>query len=145
MMALLRHGNGLIRLTLAFACLALALLWPQWRVALHTQGYYPPGGEWCSPGFWKNHPDEADVAAEACGLDMDTTTYSSQFGAAPPRKPKGVQDNAPTNPTLRQVLEKPQWYGGDAFNKVGDLLSECHPDVDFEEGDERVEDSCPLD
>ena len=81
MMALLRHGNGLMKFTLAIACLALALLWPQWRVALHTQGYYPPGGEWCSPGYWKNHPDEADVAAEECGLDMDTTTYSPRSSA----------------------------------------------------------------
>jgi hypothetical protein len=133
-------------LTLAIACLALALLWPQWRAVLQAHGYYPPGGEWCSPGFWKNHPDEADVAAADCGLQgMDVTTYSSQFGAAPPRSPKGVRDGAPTNPTLRQVLNNPQWYGGEATNNVADLLSECHDEVDFQQGDERVENSCPLD
>ena len=43
MMTFLRHGNGLVKLTLAIACLALAILWPQWRVALQTNGYYPPG------------------------------------------------------------------------------------------------------
>jgi hypothetical protein len=144
MIAFLRHGNGLIKLALVIACLALAVLWPQWRVALQTQGYYPPAEGWCSPGYWKNHPDEANVAAEACGLNMDETTYSSQFDAAPPRSPKGVRDNASTDPTLRLVLNNPQWYGGDAANNVGDLLSDCHPGVDFEPGDERVEDSCPL-
>jgi hypothetical protein len=53
-----------------------------------------------------------------------------------------VRDDAPTDPTLWQVLQAPQWYGGDAFNAVGDLLSGAHPDVNF--GGERVEDSCPL-
>jgi cysteine-rich repeat protein len=101
-----------------------------------------PAGEWCSPGYWKNHPDDADDAAEECGLNMGTTTYASQFGAAPTRSPQGVKDGAPTNPTLRQVVDNPQWYGGEAANNVGDLLSECHLGVDFD--GERVEDSCPL-
>lgn len=48
------------------------------------------------------------------------------------------------NPTLAQVLASPQTYGGGAFNNVGDLLSAAHPGVDFEIGDDRVEDSCPL-
>jgi hypothetical protein len=144
MMTLLRHGNGLVKLTLGIACLALTILWPQWRVALHTQGYYPPKGEWCSPGYWKNHEDEADVAAAACvpPVNMDATKYSSQFGAAPPLKPKGVRDGANPDPTLREVLDNPQWYGGGATNNVADLLSGCHPGVDFQ--GERVEDSCPL-
>jgi len=40
------------------------------------------------------------------------------------------------------VLQSPQYYGGDAFNAVGDLLSAAHPDVNF--NGERIEDSCPL-
>lgn len=51
-------------------------------------------------------------------------------------------DGATTNPTLWEVLQAPQWYDGDAFNAVGDLLSAAHPDVNFT--GERVEDSCPL-
>jgi hypothetical protein len=94
-------------------------------------------GEWCSPGYWKNHPD----AWAATGISP-TALYSDYFGA-PTRSPKGRSDGAPTNPTLSEVVENPQWYGGDAANNVGDLLSEAHPDVDFESGDERVE-NCPL-
>jgi len=98
--------------------------------------------EWCSPGYWKNHLDEAENAAEAGGFSLDDT-YSEHFGAAPPRSPLGIRRNAPTDPTLQQVLENPQWYGGGAANNVADLLSAAHPDVNFEEGDERVE-NCPL-
>jgi hypothetical protein len=97
--------------------------------------------EWCSPGYWRNHLDEAAVAAAAGEFQL-TDTYASHFGAAPPRTRQGVRQNAPTNPSLLQVLQNPQWYGGDAFNNVGDLLSDAHPDVDF--SGERVEDSCPL-
>ena len=46
------------------------------------------------------------------------------------------------DPTLQEVLDNPQIYGGEAMNNVADLLSEAHPGVDFQ-GD-RVEDSCPL-
>jgi hypothetical protein len=55
---------------------------------------------------------------------------------------KGMKDGAPADPTLGDVVHNPQWYGGSAFNDVGDLLSEAHPDVNF--NGERVEDSCPL-
>jgi uncharacterized repeat protein (TIGR01451 family) len=96
--------------------------------------------QWCSPGYWRNHPDAADEAAAAGGFSMDDT-YSSIFGSAPPLKPQGVRADAPTDPTLREVLDNPQWYGGDAFNIVADLLSELHPDVSFT--GERVE-NCPL-
>ena len=102
----------------------------------------PPSAEWCSPGYWKNHPEEAVIAATAGGFSMNDT-FASHFGSAPPRKPKGVKDNAPVSPTLLQVLNNPSWYGGDAYNQVADLLSEAHPDVDFAEGGARIE-NCPL-
>jgi hypothetical protein len=98
--------------------------------------------EWCSPGYWRNHLDEAAYALTFSGGYTLATPYSTVFGAAPPRSNKGVMDGAPTNPTLQQVLQNPQWYGGDAFNIVGDYLSDLHPDVDF--GGTR-EDNCPLD
>jgi hypothetical protein len=73
----------------------------------------------------------------ALGLDL----YTADIGPITPTN-QGVRQSAPTNPTLLQVLQNPQWYGGDAFNKVGDLLSATHPDVDFD--GTRVENSCPL-
>ncbi len=100
----------------------------------------PAPSQWCSPGYWRQlfHLD----SWEATGYSPDDL-YSEVFGAAPPLSKKGQTDGANPNPTLWRVLTSPQWYGGDAFNKVGDLLSEAHPDVNFT--GERVEDSCPLD
>lgn len=90
----------------------------------------PPGdpvieedpNEWCSPGFWSQNPANADAAAALIGLDLDEDTYSDVIGPIT-RSKKGVKDGAPTDPTLREVLNNPSWYGGDAFNAVGDLLS----------------------
>ncbi len=107
-----------------------------------TNTYTPPAIEWCSPGYWKNHPEEAAIAAAAGGFSL-SDTYASQFGAAPALKNKALKDGASANPTLQQVLDHPQWYGGDAYNKVADLLSDSHPDLEFDEGDARVE-NCPL-
>jgi len=98
--------------------------------------------QWCSPGYWRNHQDEATEAATAGGFSL-TDTYASHFGSAPALSKKAQKDGASSNPTLWQVLQSPQWYGGDAYNKVADLLSEAHPDVDFEAGDARIE-NCPL-
>jgi hypothetical protein len=64
------------------------------------------------------------------------------LGYSPTLSKLGKTAGATTNPTLLQVLQSPQYYGGDAFNAVGDLLSDAHPDVNFL--GERVEDSCPL-
>jgi hypothetical protein len=96
------------------------------------------GGEWCSPGYWRqeHHLD----SWEATEISPDEL-YSDYFDAVSLSK-KALKDGAIENPTLWDVLHYPQWYGGEAFNNVGDLLSEAHPDVDF--NGERVEDSCPL-
>lgn len=98
----------------------------------------PPGDQWCSPGYWRQEHH----------LDSWPTTISPDdpfvdaLGYAPTLSRKGERDGATTNPTLWEVLQNPQWYGGDDFNAVGDLLSAAHPDVNFT--GERVEDSCPL-
>jgi hypothetical protein len=96
-------------------------------------------GQWCSPGYWRqeHHLD----SWEATGYSPDDKFYDV-LGYYPTLTKKGSDDGAPTDPTLWEVLQNPQWYGGDAFNDVGDLLSEAHPDVDFL--GVRVEDSCPL-
>lgn len=95
----------------------------------------PPGdGNWCSPGFWKNNPG----AVAETGVNM-AQFYNALFDP----DVNGTKKGGVANPTLQQVLDNPQIYGGEAFNNVGDLLSAAHPDVNFT--GERVEDSCPLD
>jgi hypothetical protein len=91
-------------------------------------------GQWCSPGYWRqsHHLDSWPVGISPDDAFPGTVTLSKQ----------GQRAGATSSPTLWQVLQSPQYYGGDAFNAVGDLLSGAHPDVNFL--GERVEDSCPL-
>lgn len=96
--------------------------------------------EWCSPGYWRQ-PHHLD-SWEPTGYTAEDT-YFEAFGTYPSVSRLGERRDAPTDPTLLEVLQHPQWYGGEAFNAVGDLLSAAHPDVSFD--GERVEDSCPLD
>jgi hypothetical protein len=95
-------------------------------------------GQWCSPGYWRQAHHLDSWAATSISPDE---LYADYFGALELSK-KALADGASANPTLWQVLQSPQWYGGEAFNNVGDLLSAAHPDVDFL--GVRVEDSCPL-
>lgn len=102
----------------------------------------PPTNEWCSPGFWRQPQHEAfwDATGYAT-TDLYQDAVGSPVIVENPRQARGLSFDA-TNPTLLQVLQYPQVYGGEQFNAVGDLLSTAHPDVDFE--GERTEDSCPL-
>ncbi|MBW6442018.1 hypothetical protein K0B04_03920 [Patescibacteria group bacterium] len=96
-------------------------------------------GEWCSPGYWRqtHHLDSwLETGYEPEDLFFDV------FGYYPTLSKLGQGSDATTDPTLWEVLQSPQWYGGRAFNAIGDLLSEAHPDVNFM--GTRVEDSCPL-
>jgi hypothetical protein len=95
--------------------------------------------QWCSPGYWRQ-PQHSD-SWDATGISPDDLFYA-KLGYYPTVSKQGQRAGAPTDPTLLQVLQAPQWYGGDAFNAVGDLLSDAHPDVNFT--GERVEGSCPL-
>lgn len=85
--------------------------------------------EWCSSGYWRQEHHLDSWAAT--GIDPDAS-YNYYFNP-----------DLTGNPTLWEVLQSPQTYGGQAFNNVGDLLSSNHPDVDYCEG-ERPEDTCPL-
>lgn len=96
-------------------------------------------GNWCSPGYWRQ-PHHL-YAWEPTGYSPDDK-FQQSVGYYPALSKQGAREGAPTDPTLIQVLTYPQWYGGSAFNAVGDLLSAAHPDVNFL--GERVEDSCPL-
>jgi hypothetical protein len=94
----------------------------------------PPPSNWCSPGYWRNHL----AAIEATGISS-SAPYTTYFDASTLSKKASNQ-----NPTLAQVLAAPQTFGGQAFNNVGDLLSEAHPGVNWSVGQDRTEDSCPL-
>jgi hypothetical protein len=88
----------------------------------------PVAENWCSPGYWR----------QAHHLDSWIAT-----GYSPEDKYNDhISPPVIGNPTLLEVLQSPQIYKGDAFNKVGDLLSTAHPDVNFQGA--RVADSCPL-
>lgn len=93
----------------------------------------PPGGEFCTPGFWKNNP----LAVAETGVNM-SQSYNALFDP----NVDGTKKGGVANPTLQQVLDSPQFYGGEAANNVAALLSAAHPDVDFT--GERTEDTCPL-
>jgi hypothetical protein len=95
--------------------------------------------EWCSPGYWRQTQHLDSWAATGYEPEDD---FAESVGYTPPLSKKGKADGAESNPTLWQVLQAPQYYGGDAFNAVGDLLSGAHPDVNFL--GTRVSDSCPL-
>ena len=94
----------------------------------------PPGAEFCTPGFWKNNPG----AVAETGVDM-TQSYNALFDP----DVDGTKKGGSADPTLQEVLNNPQIYGGEAANNVAAHLSEAHPDVNFT-GD-RPEDTCPLD
>lgn len=98
-----------------------------------------PDPEWCSPGYWRQ-PHHLD-SWEPTGFEP-SDSFAVEIGYVPNVTRQGARQGAPTDPTLIQVLENPQWYGGAAFNAVGDLLSAAHPDINFT--GERVQDSCPL-
>ena len=97
----------------------------------------PNPNNWCSPGYWRNHP----AAWEPTGFSRDDN-YVESTGENVTLSRLGMRSGANPNPTLGEVVDGPQFYGGEAFNIVGDLLSAAHPDVDFD--GERTEDSCPL-
>lgn len=106
------------------------------NVTFCTNPSDPPESNWCSPGYWRQ-PQHLD-SWEATGISP-TALYTTYFPASTLSKKATNQ-----NPTLMQVLQSPQSYGGAAFNNVGDLLSAAHPEVNWAPGDERTEDSCPL-
>ena len=92
----------------------------------------PPdeGEEWCSPGYWRNHLDSWDEQGLFFSYEIGAVTLSKL----------GVKREMTTNPTLLQVLQGPQYYGGAAYNAVADYLSGIY--VDFT--GTRVPGSCPL-
>jgi len=68
---------------------------------------------WCSPGFWKNNGRNLWTAYH------DVLYLSLDPAGAPLSKKAG----AGANPTLLQVIDSPNTYGGPATNSVADFLS----------------------
>ena len=67
------------------------------------------GGEWCSPGFWKNN-----------------------YGAWGPTGYTPASIDAVTGKTFGEILANPKTYAkiGD-YERIADILSGAHPGVDF--------------
>lgn len=90
----------------------------------------PP--QWCSPGYWKNHTSNWPVALNTTYTlsQLTVNTTPSRCATAPGN---GVA-------TLHDVVSRPECYGGEAANLVGDHLS-MRAGLNF--AGERVE-NCPL-
>jgi hypothetical protein len=94
-----------------------------WKITLGTT----PDGEWCSPGFWRQAHHQQYWPTLTSQYYNDYALLTDITGALA------------GNPTLLDVLQSPQVYGGSVTNLVADLLSDLHPLVDYEFGDERPE------
>jgi len=93
---------------------------------------------WCSPGYWKNHP-------QSWPAGYLTLKYNS-FSGVYAHDPKtfvgydfGKKDGS-NNPTLIEVISNPSIYGGPATNNVADILSNKVFGTPIGSGVE----SCPL-
>jgi len=68
---------------------------------------------WCSPGFWKNN-----------GRNLWTAYHDKLYLSLDPAgAPLSKKAGAGANPTLLQVIDSPNTYGGPATNSVADFLS----------------------
>jgi hypothetical protein len=90
----------------------------------------PP--QWCSPGYWKTHTNNWPVPTNTIYTLSPLTVKRTGNGCS----------TAPVHgvATLYNVVSKPQCYGGEAANLVGDYLS-AKAGLNFT--GQRVE-NCPL-
>ncbi|HWJ13973.1 MAG TPA: hypothetical protein VNS10_09550 [Gemmatimonadaceae bacterium] len=97
------------------AAYAVTCLNPTGLDFVGTVSWVNPVTTWCSPGFWKNH--------EELWTSKLSVLYSSIGSWRAPLGNKAPTSGAGSNPTLQQVIENPQIYGGPATNSVADYLS----------------------
>ena len=99
-----------------------------------SHGCPPEDRLWCSPGFWRNHQELSPTSLNALysSVGGPVTTYSTKKTACAGKS---------SAPTLQNVLEAPQCYGGPAYNAVATYLS-CLAFTNC--GDETTGDNCPL-
>jgi len=101
-----------------------------------TVSWVVPVTTWCSPGFWKNHGRDLWMA-------YYTKLYSSLVGAAPLGK-KAPTSGPGSNPTLLDVIDNPDVYGGPATNSVADFLSNKAFGTPIGQGVESCPDNVPT-
>jgi hypothetical protein len=90
------------------------LYYPTGKAISHYSVWYVPtsdpgDAEWCSPGFWRNNA--ANWGAGAWPVPT-TTLYNAV-----------IDPDVAGNPSLLDVLNAPQIYGGAAFNAAATYLS----------------------
>jgi hypothetical protein len=109
-----------------------------------TTQFTPPSTIWCSPGFYKNH-----------GRDLWTNLQSQTYNELGvtlggwPNDPQSFLITAPkkggsTDPTLIQVIDNPQQYGGPATNNVADYLNHLFFGTPFSDQPENCPDVLPF-
>jgi hypothetical protein len=76
-----------------------------------------PGGEGCTPGFWRNHLSHWDATPYSPDDKVNATFGCDLVG----------DDDL----TLGEVIDAPQTYGALAFHAIAALLNSTHPGVDF--------------
>jgi hypothetical protein len=84
---------------------------------------------WCSPGFWSQHPELALPE-----VNVNTVHYNT-IGGAP------LKAGSPSDPTLADVLNDPNIYGGEAFNSVANYIGAQKGWT----GTQSTGENCPLD
>ena len=110
--------------------------------------------EWCSPGYWKKNIDNTEIWNEI-SYSVDAK-YSDIADKPVILSQKGINDGANDDPSLREILNNNNYYSGEDFNNVADLLSYAHPGINFTGDryfdvnnngiiDKGTEHDCPLD
>jgi hypothetical protein len=82
----------------------------------HVDFAPPASTTWCSPGFWKNHPDSPPWPA---ALLSGPLSFYNHYTGLYARDPQSL----PGNPTLLFVVSNPKIFHGDATNNVADVIS----------------------
>ena len=91
------------------------LFYPTGKAISHYSVWYVPipndpgDAEWCSPGFWRNNATNWGAGAWPVST---TTSYNAV-----------IDPDVAGNPSLLDVLNAPQVYGGAAFNAAATYLS----------------------
>jgi len=73
---------------------------------------------WCSPGFWKNNGRDLWTSKQGMHYSDLAKLNIAGFPAALSKKAPAGYD-----PTLLEVIDNPNTYGGEAANSVADYLS----------------------
>jgi hypothetical protein len=92
--------------------------------------YVPPGGEGCTPGYWKNNADKKGAVSWVPTGYSPSDKFSDVFGVVITVRAGGRRTI--TDPTLLQALQA-TGGGVDALARhaVAALLNAAHPDIAY--------------